>query len=55
MEKYQANIYLFSREKMNKEFRSKKEIKQGIWLNLIEEMNKKKWSDEQKAQKFAGL
>ena len=27
---------------MNKEFRSKKEIKQGIWLNLIEEMNKKK-------------
>ena len=31
---------------MNKEFRLKKEIKQGIWLNLIEEMNKKikmKW------------
>lgn len=41
---------------MNKEFRSKKEIKQGIWLNFIEEMNKKKkWSDEQKAQKFVGL
>lgn len=39
---------------MNKEFRLKKEIKQGIWLNLIEEMNKKKMKWWAKSTEICG-
>ena len=39
---------------MNKEFRSKKEIKQGIWLNFIEEMNKKKMKWWAKSTEICG-